>query len=77
MPGDTIMDKVPEIGSFIVQKAHDLNNLITVIKGNTEMMRCGDDEIINDNNESFQECKEIIRCLYLTGMRLKNLGFND
>lgn len=77
MPGRTFMDKVPEIGSLILQKAHDLNNLITVVEGNMEMMRCDDDEIISDNIESFQECKEIIKFLYITSMKLKKLGAND
>ncbi len=44
---------------------------------NMEMMCCSDDEIISDNIESFQECKEIIKCLYMTGMKLKKLGAND
>ncbi len=53
--------------SLIRRKAHELNNLIMIIEGNMEMMCCDDDEIISDNLESLQECKEIIKFLLSLG----------
>ncbi|NSW92742.1 MAG: hypothetical protein HPY74_19220 [Firmicutes bacterium] len=68
------MNEIAEIGNLIRQKAHDLNNLIMVIKGNMTLMQCEDEEIVNDNLESIRACKEIINSLLIVGRRLNSMG---
>jgi len=71
------MNEVAEIGNLIRKKAHDLNNLIMVIKGNMALMQCEDEEIINDNLESIKTCKEIINSLLIAGRKLNSMGATE